>query len=162
MGDAMTYIYVPSGGGVWPPPGEPIGSYDMHVHARQAASVLAQNGIPAEELTVLSVTGWRSAGDRIAGLLGAYLAVIAALMLVLGIASAEPLHTWVLIPAGLIGLAVLVAVVVAVLFRRRARRFLNSFAPPVVGRHVLLCASGRAQEARDLLADLRTGGPTSN
>lgn len=148
----MTYIQVPSGGGVWPPSGQPIGSYDTYAEAQNTAGALTRHGIPARDLTVLSVKGRRAAGDRLAVLSGGYLILIAVLIVALDLADGELLTVSGLVAAALVGLAVVVVAAVAGYFRRRSLRFLNSFDPPVAGRHVLLCAPAAARRARDLLA----------
>jgi Flp pilus assembly protein TadB len=150
----MANVYVPPSGARWPPTGEPIGGYGSYAQARRVARALMEDGIPAQDLTVLSVTGWRAAGDWVAVLSGLYALLAGAVVPVLIVASNQSPTIWASVAAGLVVLASLLAVAIGTYFRRRTRRFLNSFDPPVDGRHVLLCAPGTVPRARDLLAGL--------
>ncbi|HET8680413.1 MAG TPA: hypothetical protein VFM54_00845 [Micromonosporaceae bacterium] len=85
--------------------------------------------------------------------------LIAGLVLALGMANDGPLTILWLVTAGLVGLALGVAAAAGSYFRRRTRRFLASFDPPIAGRHILLCATGTAQQARDLLAGMPAHRP---
>lgn len=146
----MTYIFVPPGGGVWPPAGKPIGSYNTYAEAKRAAATLVRQGVARQDLTILSVTGWRALGDRIAVLLGMYAAVFAGLILALDLAADAQVGPagWGVVIASLAGLA-MILVAIAGYLRRRTRRFLSSFDPPTSGRHVLLCATDSTRRPDD-------------
>jgi hypothetical protein len=156
----MTFIQVPASGGTWPPVAQPVGWYDTHAEARSIAAALLRDGIPARHLTVLSVKGWRAAGDRLAVLSGGYVLLIAVLVVALDLADGGMVTVVGVVAVALVGLAVGVVAAVGSYFRRRTRMFLKSFAPSVPGDHVLLCAPGTAERARELLAEPGTRQPT--
>lgn len=150
----MTFIYVPPYHGrnaPWPPTGRPVGSYDTHKQAQRAIAFLVEREIPRQDLAVLNVTTWRPG----------IVAVVAGAAAGVPIGLVEGSRGWVklavLVVWTMAAIAVLLGAVLAVTgYRhdRRVRRFVRSTSPTVVGRHVVLCAPGNADRARDLLAAL--------
>ena len=153
----MTYIQVPATAAAWPPPGRPVAGFDSFAESRLVVDALVRHGIPGRDLTVLTVAGWRAPGDRVAVLAAIYLFGLALLAMVLGVAAGEPARFWLPVSAVLVLLAPAVALAIAHYFRRRTRRLIATFDPPVSGRHVLLCAAPTAARASALLADPAPG-----
>ena len=151
----MSFIFVPPSERSWPPAGRPVAGFDTYAEAQLAARALHGEGIPAD---ILHVAGWRSPGDWVAALSGVGVLAMAVILLAATIVeSIEPWQTSALVVIGLACLAVALTVAVSAVFRRRARRFLAQFEPPVTGRHVLLSAPETVQAARDLLAARQIG-----
>lgn len=151
----MSNVYVPPSGAVWPPAGRPIAAYRTRADTRHAAADLRRQDI--EGLAILSTRGWHCPGDWVAALIAVATVALAALVVALGLAADEPPLVTALVAAALAAALVVLglgaALTTGAYFRRRTRRFLDSFDPAVTGRHVLLCAPSAAQRARSLLAE---------
>jgi hypothetical protein len=152
-----------------PPTGWPVGSYATYEEAQRAVDHLADSDFPVGDVTIVGVDlmlverviarlTWGRvlfAGAASSAWLGLFVGLILALL-----APGTPVLGALLLPLGIGILFGLVSAAVAY-GRSRGRRDFTSASQMVAGRYDVLCQPRNAEKARELLAKLAMGTPSS-